>query len=84
MGAESYAADSVELAIWLELPQAQRDRVMSNASSRAIRFFILSTSFHFTVIYKFVLTYKDADFRIKFHLLYVYSQFLFCYNPSRI
>ena len=50
MGAESYAADSVELAILLELPQAQRDRVMSNASSRAIRFFILSTSFHFTII----------------------------------
>ena len=67
MGAESYAADSVELAILLELPQAQRDRVMSNASSRAIRFFILSTSFHFTVIYKFILNYKDADFRIKFY-----------------
>ena len=40
--------------------------------------------FYSTGIYKFVLNYKDADFRIKFPLLYVYSQILFCYNLSRI
>jgi hypothetical protein len=64
MGAESYASDSVELAILLELPQAQRDRVMSNASSRAIRFFILSTSFRTFILQVFTSLSSTTKTRI--------------------